>query len=261
MRTMVNRDELVNFLSKYFEPYKNLADESEMVVNGLQIIGGEEVSAVGLGVSASLEFFQRSFQSGCNFLIVHHGFNISRQVVDNIPVPLLQERLRFLYKNDINLSGYHFLLDHHPEIGNNASVLKSLEANILGNIHGFWGWYGDLPQEKELSEIVSFLENIYLHPAQVIGLEKRLIKRIAVVSGSGGPDIEVAEQFREKRIDLLVVGDLREGHFGVINELGLTAAAFGHYNTETIGIKNLGETIRKEFPALPVEFIDVPNEL
>ncbi len=258
---MVKRDELTSFINKYFEPYEKLAGESEMVVNGLQVIGGEEVSKVGLGVSASLEFFQKSYQSGCDFLIVHHGFNISQQIINNIPVPLLQERLRFLYKNDISLAGYHFLLDHHPEIGNNVSVLKSLNASILGNIHGYWGWYGDLPQEKELSEIVSFLENIYQHPAQVIGKEKRLIKRIAVVSGSGGPDIEIADEFRVKGIDLLVVGDFRESHFGVINELGLTAAAFGHYNTETIGIKNLGEVIKKEFPSLSVEFVDVPNEL
>ena len=258
---MVKRDELASFLNKYFGPYEKLAGESEMVVDGLQIIGGEEVSRVGLGVSANLEFFQKSYQSGCNFLIVHHGFSISRQLVNNIPVPLLQERLRFLYKNDISLAGYHFLLDHHPEIGNNVSVLKSLNADILGNIHGYWGWYGDLPQEKELSEIVSLLEDLYHHPAQVIGREKRLIKRIAVVSGSGGPDIEMAEQFREKSIDLLVVGDFRESHFGVVNELGLTAAAFGHYNSETVGIKNLGEVIRKEFPSLSVEFVDVPNEL
>lgn len=257
---MIRRDELAGFLNKYFEPYKNLEDESEMVVNGLQVMGGEEVSKVSLGVSASLEFFQRSYQSGCNFLIVHHGLGINRAVINNIPVPLLQERLKFLYKNDISLAGFHFLLDHHPEIGNNTSVLKSLNAGILGNVHGFWGWYGDLSQEKELSEIINFLERLYQHPAQVIGTEKRLIKRIAVVSGSGGPDIEIAEQFREKGIDLLVVGDLRESHFGVVNELGLTAAAFGHYNTETIGIKNLGEVIKKEFPSLPVEFVDVPNE-
>lgn len=258
---MIRRDELTSFLNKYFEPWEKLAGESEMVVNGLQIIGSDEVSKVGLGVSANLEFFKKAQAAGCNFLIVHHGFSLSKQIINNVPVPLLQGRLRFLYKNDINLAGYHFLLDHHPEIGNNVSVLKSLNASILGNIHGYWGWYGDLSQEKELSEIVSFLEDLYQHPAQVIGTEKRLIKRIAVVSGSGGPDIEIASEFREKGIDLLVVGDLRESHFGVANELGLSAAAFGHYNTETIGIKNLGEVIKKEFPSLPVEFVDVSNEL
>lgn len=258
---MVKRDDLVNFLNRYFEPYGRLAGESEMVVNGLQIIGSAAVAKVGLGVSANLEFFRKAVEAGCNFLIVHHGFNLGQQIVNNVPAPLLQERLRFLYKNDVSLVGYHFLLDHHPEIGNNAAVLKSLGAQPLGNIHGFWGWYGDLPQAKELSEVVSFLEELYQHPGLVVGREKRSVRRIAVVSGSGGPDVEVAAAFGEKGVDLLVVGDLRESHFGVVNELGLTAAAFGHYNTEKIGVKNLGEVLRREFAELPVEFIDVPNEL
>ncbi|MCL5004284.1 MAG: Nif3-like dinuclear metal center hexameric protein [Patescibacteria group bacterium] len=258
---MIKRDELVNFLNNYFEPYQKLADENEMIANGLQIPGAEEVTKVALGVSANLEFFEKSVEQGGNFLIVHHGFGLNRGFDKNLMSRIMAERLRFLFKNDLSLCGYHFLLDHHPEIGNNAPVLRELGAEIQGNIHGSWGYWGNLSVERPLEDVVDFLEKYYRHPGYVLYPNDRKISRVAVVSGSGGPDFNLAEEFREKAIDLLVTGDVRESHFAVAREINLTVAAFGHYNTETIGVKNLGEVIKKQFPQLPVEFVDVPNEL
>ena len=54
---------------------------------------------------------------------------------------------------------------------------------------------------------------------------------------------------------------MKESHMAFAKEIGLCIAAFGHYNTETIGVKNIGEVIKKQYNSLPVEFIDVPNEL
>ncbi len=34
----------------------------------------------------------------------------------------------------------------------------------------------------------------------------------------------------------------------------------GHYNTEKLGVQNLGKLIEKKF-SLEVEFIDIPNEI
>lgn len=261
MTKTIKRNDLISFLNEYFQPYRELAEKSEMVISDVQVLGSEDINKVGLGVSAHLEFFQQARAAGCNFLIVHHAFSLNKMIVGNRLPLYLQERMKFLFQNEMTLAGYHFLLDHHPEIGNNAFVLKELGASILGNVHGAWGWYGDLPKEKLLEEVLSFLERFYDHKATVIGPEPRTIKRAALVSGSGGPDYEVAEEYREKEIDLLVTGELKESHFGLAHDTGLTVAAFGHYNTEIVGVKNLGEVLEKHFPELPVEFINVPNEL
>lgn len=258
---MIKRDTLIEFLDKYFDPYRDLAAQNEMVVSGVQIVGGEKVRKVGLGVSGTLKFFKEAKEKGADFLIVHHGLGIHKQVAGNIPNALLQGRLRFLYQNDLTLAGYHFALDYHPKIGNNTWVLSKLGAKPLGNIHGYWGWYGDLLGARPQKEIVSFLESFYGHTAKTLGPLKDKVKRVAVVSGGGGPDADLVTEFLEKKIDLLITGELKESHFGIAEEIDLAVAAFGHYNTEKVGVANLGEVIKKQFPDLAVEFIDVPNEL
>lgn len=261
---MVKRDELVSFLNKYFEPYEELARSREMLVNGLQIRGAEEITKVGLGVSSSLEFLKRAHTAGCNFLVAHHGLGFYGIEKANKFPPHLEERLRFLFQNNFSYVGYHFMLDHHPEIGNNAWVIRKLGGQVLGTIHEEWGRYGCFPQPRSVVEIVAECGKIYRHAGHLVGANRTLIRTFAVVSGSGAIDyksINSIQEFLDKGIELEIVGDMKEGHPAFAQEIGLNIAAFGHYNTETIGIKNLGEVIRKEFPLLPVEFIDVPNVL
>lgn len=258
---MIKREVLCEFLNRYFLPYRELAASCEMVVSDVQILGSEDVNKVGLGVSGTLAFFRKAKDTGANFLVVHHGLGIQRQLAGNVPNILLQERLRYLYQSNLTLAGYHFVLDHHPEIGNNAWVLKKLGASLVGNVHGSWGWYGDLPKAKSENELVAFLSKLYDHPVKMVGPQKEVVRRVALVSGGGGPDADLVTEFREKKIDLLVTGELKESHVSVATETNLAVAAFGHYNTEKIGVQNLGAVIEKEFPDLPVEFVDVPNDL
>lgn len=261
---MVRRDELINFLIKYFEPYAEMAGSREMLVNGVQIHGAEEIIGVGLGVSTSLEFMQKAVAAGCNFLIVHHGLGFAGvEKTNQLPVHL-EGRLRFLFQNNISYAGYHAMLDHHPEIGNNAWVIRKLGGEVLGNVYDQWGWFGKFPSPRNFEEIISECEKIYDHPAHVVGVKKDQISTFAVVSGSGAigyHDPKNIQEFIDKGIELEIVGNMKESHPAFAKEIGLAIAAFGHYNTETIGVKNLGEVIKKEFPGLPVQFIDVPNPL
>jgi len=261
---MVKRDELVNFLDKYFEPYEELARSREMLVNGVQIHGADEVTGVGLGVSTSLEFMQKAHEAGCNFLIVHHGLGFGGVEKTNQLPTYLEERLRFLFQNNISYSGYHAMLDHHPEIGNNAWIIRKLGGEVIGNIYNKWGWFGRFPSPRKFEDVISECEKIYNHPSHVVGVRKDQVTTFAVVSGSGGIDYKdqnIINEFLDNKIELEIVGDLKESHPALAKEMDMTIAAFGHYNTETIGVKNLGEVIKKQFPSLPVEFIDVPNIL
>ena len=45
-----------------------------------------------------------------------------------------------------------------------------------------------------------------------------------------------------------------------VEESSINFINAGHYNTEKLGIQNLGEVIAKEFN-LEVEFVDVPCEI
>jgi dinuclear metal center YbgI/SA1388 family protein len=97
--------------------------------NGLQVPGRGQVSTLLTGVSAHVELFERARAEGADLLLVHHGL-----FWGSAPGPIdaaLKRRLQLLFDADIALAAYHLPLDAHPEIGNNALMLRALGAEDL----------------------------------------------------------------------------------------------------------------------------------
>src|SRR3954449_4492626 len=92
--------------------------------NGLQVPGAAEVTRVVTGVSARRELSERAVELGAELVLVHHGLFWNFQPTGL--TPLLAERLRPLFKHDINLAAYHLPLDAHPVYGNNALLAERL---------------------------------------------------------------------------------------------------------------------------------------
>ena len=92
--------------------------------NGLQVPGALEITTVVTGVSARRELHERAVELGAQLVLVHHG--LFWKFHPTGLTPLLAERLRPLFKHDINLVGYHLPLDAHPEVGNNALLAHAL---------------------------------------------------------------------------------------------------------------------------------------
>ena len=103
------------------------------------------------GVSARRELHERAVELGAELVLVHHG--LFWKFHPTGLTPLLAERLRPLFKHDINLVAYHLPLDAHPELGNNALLARALEwmatdrrcANQAFNVVN-----GDAPRWREL---------------------------------------------------------------------------------------------------------------
>ena len=76
------------------------------------------------GVSARRELHERAVELGAQLVLVHHG--LFWKFHPTGLTPLLAERLRPLFKHDINLAAYHLPLDAHPEYGNNALLARAL---------------------------------------------------------------------------------------------------------------------------------------
>jgi putative NIF3 family GTP cyclohydrolase 1 type 2 len=65
----------------------------------------------------------------------------------------------------------------------------------------------------------------------------------------------------DSRVDLYVTGEAKEEIPAIAKEIKINYAAFGHYNTEKLGVSALGDLIKKQYPELDVRFIDVPCPL
>ena len=126
---MIKRDELINFIYKTIgDEWLEKAKEKDELANGVQVLGGEKVKKVTLGVSLNEEFLLEAVKKGSNFCIFHHCFDVrtykSRYSLYS------QKRLKSIFKNDITVMAFHYALDAHPKLGNNATIIRKLGAKI-----------------------------------------------------------------------------------------------------------------------------------
>jgi putative NIF3 family GTP cyclohydrolase 1 type 2 len=119
---MVDTRELIGFLDDLLDP----AAFDDRGPNGLQVPGAGEIKRVVTGVTAQRALFERAVAEEAQLVLVHHGLFWSFSPVGL--TPLLAERLRPLFKNDIALAAYHLPLDAHPDVGNNALLTAPTQS-------------------------------------------------------------------------------------------------------------------------------------
>lgn len=244
---MVGRDTLV----KYLDAFLSIDEIDDAGPQGLQVEGREQVQMVVTGVSASLQLFEEAAALGADLIIVHHGLLWDRD--SRVIRGTARRRLATLLRSDITLLAYHLSLDKHPEVGNNAQAAFHLELTDVepfGAI-GVQGRVSNLPFDAVLSKITRLFGTDPL----VFPYGPENIRRIGVCSGSGGREVELAIDLG---LDLYITGEVAEPTMHLAREGGIHVIAAGHYATERLGIRALGEHIAEKFD-LNVKFRDIPN--
>ena len=224
--------------------------------NGLLVDGGQDVRKVLTGVSFGDDLLDQAIQVQADCILVHHAHGFW----DNQPRHLVGahgQRVRKLIQNGISLIGYHLPLDGHPELGNNALLLKSVGAEMFTVVKDilFVGTYheGSYPDTNYL------LSNLFSKglgkPLAFFSYGPKEIQKVAVCSG-GAPDY--IEDAAAAGAQLYITGEAREHTQQRAKDLGIHFMAYGHHDTETFGVKALANYIRKNY-GIPAEFFNVPN--
>lgn len=252
------REEIIKYILDYFSP-ELLAKAKRMDSNpnGLQVRGKEEVRKLALGVGIDVKFLKKCLDWGSDFIITHHGLNLNN--LDQSLNSITKDRLKIIFENDLTLMGFHYALDAHREIGHNAQILKGIGAEIEEPFFDEWGWTGIFRQEKDLANLIADFEKLFNHKPVKVLSGKKQIKRLAVTSGGGAPKLYQMKEFLEAEIDLYVTGTISESTPSLFEEAGINYLAFGHYDTEKIGLSALGEILKNRFPGLEIRLIDIPN--
>ena len=191
-------------------------------------------------------------------MLVHHGL-----FWDFHPTgltPLLAERLRPLFKHDINLAAYHLPLDAHPELGNNAILARELgctEQEPFGDYKGTaigrrGRFAGDGLTPAELHERVPAATG---REPLLLGAGPERIRTIGIVSGSAADTLDEAVA---AGLDAFLTGEPREHITADAEEHGIRFVAAGHYATETFGVRALGDLLAERF-GIEHKFVDLPN--
>lgn len=249
----VARGELVSYLDELLDAARG----EDYCPNGLQVEGKESIRRLVTGVSACRELFVEARQRRADAVLVHHG------IFWRGDSPVLTghqlRRVRELVEGELNLIAYHLPLDRHPELGNNALAARALRLEELEPFafHGGepTGFRGRFRPPIAAAELVRRCRELYRQEPLVFASGPDPLTRVAVVSGAAQRDFLSAIA---AGLDAFITGEVSEWVMHVAREAGVHYLAAGHYATERLGVRALGEHVAERY-GIEVEFIDIPN--
>jgi dinuclear metal center YbgI/SA1388 family protein len=252
---MAQRDEIIAFLDELLD----IAAFSDYGPNGLQVPGAEEVSLVVSGVSAQRELFERAAAEGAQLVLCHHGlfWDFHPRALS----PAMKERLRVLFDADVSLAGYHLPLDAHPEVGNNALICAALgleRAEPFAEHKGRpIGFVGRSDEGVPFAELRSRCSEVFGQEPFVFDSGPELVRSVGIVSGAAESSFGEAI---DRGLDAFLTGEVAEHVMAEAREGGVHFIGAGHYATERLGIRRLGEVVAERF-RIEHRFVEIPNPI
>jgi dinuclear metal center YbgI/SA1388 family protein len=253
MSSTVDRRTLVSYLDQLLDA----GSGRDYCPNGLQVEGKETIRKVVTGVSACRELFVRAREAAADAVLVHHG--IFWDGMPRILTGIQHRRVAELIRGDMSLIAYHLPLDRHADLGNNVLAarelgLKSLEP--FGLYDGLpIGCKGHFPFPVAAADLVDRCRKTYAQEPLSFLEGPDPVHTLGIISG--GAQREVYQAIAEG-LDAYITGEVSEWVMNVAREAKIHYLSCGHYATERLGIRALGEHLAGRF-AIEAEFIDVPN--
>ncbi|MDX1661729.1 MAG: Nif3-like dinuclear metal center hexameric protein [Gemmatimonadota bacterium] len=248
----VARDALVAWLDEYLD----LGAWRDKSLNGLQVEGSGSVSTVATAVDAAMATFAMAEEAGAELLLVHHG--IFWGSVEPI-VGIRRERIAALLDAGLSLYAAHLPLDAHPEVGNNAilgELLELRERQPFGEWDGeAIGVRGRLSEAVDREGLAGRLEALLGARPDVLPFGPERIERVGVVSGDAAGLVDEAAAVG---LDAFVTGESSHVAWHAARERSMNLYFAGHYATETLGVRALGERLSEVF-GVEVVFLDAPT--
>ncbi len=248
---------IVNFCNNYLD----VKAYRDGYINGLQVAGSQTVERIITGVSLSKRLIKAAIKARAGLIIVHHGLS-SKQFGDPPGIfSYTRERIGLLLGHNINLAGYHLPLDAHPLIGNSVCIakllklvkIKPMDSPALGPI----GFIGELPRSMPAKEFVLEINRKLNTKSVALLYGKKNIEKVGIISGSAPDEFVTAKSYGA---DTFLNGSIRESNVRAVEEECMNFINAGHYNTEKLGILNLGNLIARKFN-IKVEFVDIPCDV
>ncbi|HEY9227814.1 MAG TPA: Nif3-like dinuclear metal center hexameric protein [Gemmatimonadaceae bacterium] len=231
-------------------------------VNGVQLANVGDIQHVACAVDFSSETVAGAIDVGARLLIVHHGMFWGGVQ------PITAHRHRRLWNlitHDVAVYSSHLPLDVHPELGNNALLAKrlglapsggfaryqSIDVGVSGssNVH-----------TRVLAERASELATEYRgHLVSTPFADDRITRSWGICTGAGA-DSSTLREAATRGLDTLIVGEGPHHTSVEARELGIVILYAGHYATETLGVRAIGDRLAAEF-GVESSFIDAPSGL
>jgi len=245
-----------NVLAGLLDSELNVDAIEDDSLNGLQVSNSGETGRVALAVDASAAAIRKATSRQADMLIVHHGLFWGK------PVPLtgaFYDRIRLLVRSGMALYASHLPLDLHARLGNNAVFGKMMgwqPGEDFGLYHGVSiGKAYRLKKAMNVQTIAAQVGEKLNVKTELWKFGKEKISTVGVVSGRG---LSLLDEAIRKGYDLFMTGEPLHEHYWQAKEAGINVLFGGHYATETLGVRALGDWLAQKH-GLKTEFIDLPT--
>jgi dinuclear metal center YbgI/SA1388 family protein len=231
-------------------------------LNGVQVANRGAIRRIACAVDISQRTIDGAAAEGANLLLVHHGlFWSGLQSLTGAHYA----RVRSLIENDIAVYAAHLPLDVHPTHGNNVLLARELGLEPSAGFADYRGISVGVRGESDL-DTKALVERARVFARQH-ETELRVTpfssghrtRRWGICTGAGASP-ETLREAAEVSLDTLIVG---EGpHWTAVDaaDSGLVIVYAGHYATETLGVRSLGEWAGSLFN-IPWTFVSAPTGL
>jgi len=231
-------------------------------LNGVQLANHGEIDRVATAVDFSSAAINGAIDSGARLLLVHHG------MFWGSPQPIVghrYSRIRALVEHDIAVYSAHLPLDVHPELGNNALLAAKLGLEPSGGFASFQGRSIGLSGRSEiptrtLADRAAELSREFGGTLVTTPFDRDHVTRAWGLCTGAGADSSTLREAAERGLDTLVVGEGPHHTAVEARDLGVVVLYAGHYATETLGVRALGETVAARFDVSST-FVDAPTGL
>lgn len=251
---MASLQEIVSFLDAELR-ISEIPDYSG-AVNGLQLENGGTVTKVAAAVDASLPVVETAVAAGADLLVVHHGmFWQGTQPLTRA----FYRKIKAAMDGGLAIYSSHLPLDVHPELGNNALLMRALGFTASGTFFESKGTRLGLTADVGISReaLVSRVTTVVSGPVHLCPGGPESIKKIGLVTGGAGSEVAICTA---EGIDTFITGEGPHWSYPLAEELGINLLYAGHYATETFGVKALADRLARDF-GVAQTFIDRPTGL
>jgi dinuclear metal center YbgI/SA1388 family protein len=231
-------------------------------MNGVQVEHEGPVVRCAVAVDASLPTIDGAVAAGANLLLVHHGlFWGGAQALRGRHY----QRVRRLVAHDVAVYASHLPLDLHPTLGNNALLARAMGLMPRAGFAAFQGIDVGVMGEADIETSVLAARASDIARAEggrlvAVGVGGgRRTKRWAMCTGAGASS-ETLREAASAGVDTLIVGEGPHHTAVEASELGIAVLYAGHYASETLGVRALGEELERSF-GIPWSFVAAPTGL
>jgi len=251
----------VKHINDFMEEYAPVELKESYDNVGLMIGNiNSEVTSILVALDCTLEVIEEAKKKGCNLILTHHPplfLKPSTVTTDT----LTGKKILSLVKDDINVYSSHTNLDS-AEGGLNDIVTKLLgfnkwtiispnDNNIAVKQQAGIGRVVEFEVPVTLKELCSIVkEKLEASMVRYCGSEDKLIKKLAIINGSGEDFFEAA---RIHEVDCIITGDTTYHYISDMNELEIAVIDGGHFETEWSAMKVVAKNIEDKLKELGFE--------